>query len=147
MGHVNSVISFSNAYGFCTYNQTVKGLLKNGADIQESIMGAHSTQGLRFIQNISIVLGAIPGIGTIVGIARIIFISKQMENLKRMGRISPEHHSMCKKDTSFWAGLMTRAVFEMLSLGSVLLIADIFATIFRSTRRIELPRAHFDTAI
>lgn len=145
MTHSSSINRFLRPYGFCTFNETVKSALKNGTDLQDAIYGAHSTKGIRWIQNISILLGALPFIGVIVGITRIIFSSKQIENLKRIGRNSPECRGLCKKDSVFWASLLTRAVIETLSLGSFLLIGDVFMTIFRSMQPISLPRTHFDT--
>lgn len=140
-----TLLCFSSGFGFCTFNQTVKSLVKNGSDLNEAIMDAHSSKGLRLIQNISIILGWCPIVGSIIGIAHLVFSSKQIDNLKKIGRINIEQTSLCKKNIIFWSGIILRGVMETLSLGYLLILPDLFMTAIRSCKNIESPRPHFDT--
>lgn len=174
-----NILSASDTIGWYTYNQisdkkdiilnkvksillevekvnnsdSLKELKKNLPAIEDKwydpVVKKNISWGIK-VYNISNILGYLPIIGTIVGIAKLVFVTKvdkilsqlEIEMYQQMVNQTDQEKVIYKKlifsalnDIQFFRNnFKVRAIIETASLGSLLLIPDLIVSIARSVR-------------
>lgn len=131
-------IGYYDAYGyqsgetFCKKFNKATGLDNLPDTIQKGV------KGLNTFKNITQIAGYIPGVGTIVALFKLIIFKLMPGQLEKKAKNMPENQknavmkgvNVLKND--FAKGMNIRILFELFSLGSLLIITDFISTMGNS---------------
>lgn len=132
-------IGFCDAFGFITHNQIVKGCIRNGDDLETAVSAAHGSRAIRWLANTATVLGWMPIIGIIIGIARIIFAYSYLSKSDQFLNKNLSYHATIKRQ-QFLDGMIFKGLLEIACFSFLLPYIDIPATLIRSVSHIDLPK-------